>query len=98
MGKFIHIRSDKFPILPGEEDEIINEVIRFPLFARRIGAGGSNSILIPLEQAFASIHCQQQATQLNMFVRMDLRLGENGVGQNFGSLIQSLWLIRSAMT
>jgi len=25
MGKFIHIRSDKFPVLPGEEDEIIND-------------------------------------------------------------------------
>ncbi|MEM1069461.1 MAG: hypothetical protein AAGI63_11235 [Planctomycetota bacterium] len=25
MGKFIHIRSSKFPILAGEEDELINE-------------------------------------------------------------------------
>ena len=25
MSKFIHIRSDKFPILPGEADEIVNE-------------------------------------------------------------------------
>jgi hypothetical protein len=25
MGKFIHVRSDKFPILPGEDEEIINE-------------------------------------------------------------------------
>lgn len=25
MGQFIHIRSDKFPILPGEEDEIVND-------------------------------------------------------------------------
>ena len=25
MGKFIHIRSPKFPILPGEDDEIIND-------------------------------------------------------------------------
>ena len=25
MGKFIHIRSGKFPVLPGEEDEIVND-------------------------------------------------------------------------
>src|SRR5690606_37710280 len=25
MSKFIHIRSDKFPVLPGEEDEVVNE-------------------------------------------------------------------------
>src|SRR5690606_17499477 len=25
MSKFIHIRSEKFPVLPGEEDEIVNE-------------------------------------------------------------------------
>ena len=25
MGKFIHISSTKFPILPGEEDELVNE-------------------------------------------------------------------------
>ena len=25
MGQFIHIRSDKFPILPGEEEEVANE-------------------------------------------------------------------------
>lgn len=25
MGKFIHLRSDKFVILPGEDDEIVNE-------------------------------------------------------------------------
>lgn len=25
MGKFIHIRSAKFPILPGEEEELVNE-------------------------------------------------------------------------
>lgn len=25
MGKFIHIRSNSFPILPGEEEEIIND-------------------------------------------------------------------------
>lgn len=25
MGKFIHIKSRKFPILPGEEEEIVNE-------------------------------------------------------------------------
>lgn len=24
MGKFIHIKSHKFPILPGEDDEIVN--------------------------------------------------------------------------
>lgn len=22
---FIHIRSDRFPVLPGEEDELVNE-------------------------------------------------------------------------
>lgn len=25
MGKFIHIRSAKFPILPGEQEELVNE-------------------------------------------------------------------------
>ncbi len=25
MSKFIHIRSNKFPVLPGEEDEVVNE-------------------------------------------------------------------------
>ena len=25
MGKFIHIRSEKFPVLPGEDDEIVND-------------------------------------------------------------------------
>jgi hypothetical protein len=25
MNKFIHIRSDKFPILPGEKEELVNE-------------------------------------------------------------------------
>lgn len=25
MKNFIHIRSDKFPVLPGEEDELVNE-------------------------------------------------------------------------
>ena len=25
MSKFIHIRSSKFPILPGEDDEIVND-------------------------------------------------------------------------
>jgi hypothetical protein len=25
MGKFIHIRSSKFPILPGEKEELVNE-------------------------------------------------------------------------
>ena len=25
MSKFIHIRSSKFPVLPGEEEELINE-------------------------------------------------------------------------
>ncbi len=25
MSKFIHIRSGKFPILPGEQDEVVNE-------------------------------------------------------------------------
>lgn len=25
MGKFIHIRSAKFPILPGEKEELVNE-------------------------------------------------------------------------
>jgi hypothetical protein len=24
MGKFIHIRSSKFPILPGEKEELVN--------------------------------------------------------------------------
>jgi hypothetical protein len=27
MGKFIHIRSSKFPILPGEKEELVNEGI-----------------------------------------------------------------------
>lgn len=25
MGKFVHIKSSKFPVLPGEDDEIVNE-------------------------------------------------------------------------
>lgn len=25
MGQFIHIRSSKFPVLPGEEEELVNE-------------------------------------------------------------------------
>ena len=25
MSTFIHIRSDKFPALPGEDDEIVND-------------------------------------------------------------------------
>lgn len=25
MNKFIHVRSSKFPILPGEDDELVNE-------------------------------------------------------------------------
>ncbi|MEO8271005.1 MAG: hypothetical protein ABI557_14880, partial [Aureliella sp.] len=25
MGKFIHIKSAKFPILPGEKEELVNE-------------------------------------------------------------------------
>ena len=25
MGNFIHIRSSKFPILPGEKEELVND-------------------------------------------------------------------------
>lgn len=25
MGKFIHIRSSKFPVLPGEKEELVND-------------------------------------------------------------------------